>query len=105
MVPLKKILKYDVGFKLKVVEFAKKNNNCGNIRVAPLDKLRELVEQARDAIDPVIVKTPFLKCGIFNSPDGKEDDWLWKDCDDVPVETVDNEWDPYNDALTDADML
>ena len=27
------------------------------------------------------------------------------DCDDVPDETVDNEWDSYNNVLTDADML
>ena len=44
----------------------------------------------------------YQKCGISNSPVA---DWLWKDCDDVPDETVDNEWDPYDDALTDADML
>ena len=35
----------------------------------------------------------------------EEEDWLWKDCDNVPDETVYNEWDPYNDALTEADML
>ena len=25
-------------------------------------------------------------------------------CDDVPDETVDNDWDPFDDALADADM-
>ena len=53
----------------------------------------------------MIVKKSFLKCFISNSPDGEEDDWLWKDCDDVPDITVDNKWYPYDDALADADML
>ena len=87
------------------MEFAKKNNNCGNIRAEPLDLLGEWVEQAWDAIDLVIEKRSSLMCGISNSPDGEEDDWLMKECDDVLDETVDNEWDPSDDALTDADML
>ena len=64
---------------------------CENIRATPLVLLCEWVVQAWDAIDPVIVKKSFLNCGISNSPDGEEDDWLWKGCDDVPSETVDNE--------------
>ena len=27
------------------------------------------------------------------------------DCDDVPDETADNEWDPYYNTLTDANMM
>ena len=32
MAPQRKRLKYDVGFKLKLVIFAKKNNNCAAAR-------------------------------------------------------------------------
>ena len=84
MVPPRKRLKYNACFKLKLVEFAKKNNNCGNIRAAPLDIYCEWVEQAWDAINPMIVKKYFLMCGISNAPDGEEDDWLPKDCDELP---------------------
>ena len=89
----------------QVVEFVKKDNNCGNIQATPRDLLCDWVGRAWDTTDPVIVKMSFLKCGMSNAPDGEEDDWWRKDCDDVPDETVDNELDPYDDALADADML
>ena len=55
--------------------------------------------------NPVIVKKSFMKCSISNSPDGERDDCLWKDSDNVPDQTVDNELDPYDDALPEVDML
>ena len=53
----------------------------GNMRAPPLDLLCEWVVCAWAAIDAKIVENSFLKCGISNSLDGEEDDWLWKDMD------------------------
>ena len=50
----------------------------------------------------MIVEKSFVKCGISNWPDGEEDYWLRKDCDDVPDEADNNECDPYDNAVTDA---
>lgn len=70
------------------------------MRAAPLELLCEWVIRAWDAIDPTIVKSSFKKCGISNSMDGEEDDWIWKDDDG----TDNGEWDPYDDGLTDQQM-
>lgn len=55
-----------------------------------------------DAIDPITIKKT-QKCGISNSLDGMEDDWVWKDVEITDL--ADDEWDPYTDTLIDADIL
>ena len=51
----------------------------------------------------------FLKCGISNSLDGEEDDWLSKGMDaEDDTADAEEEWDPYDDVLTgltDAETL
>ena len=58
---------------------------------------------------PFFVGISFLKCGISNSLDGEEDDWLWKDMDaEDDTADAEEEWDPYDDVLmglTDAETL
>ena len=48
----------------------------GNMHAPPLDLLCEWVVHAWAAIDAKIVENFFLKCGISNSLDREEDDWL-----------------------------
>ena len=64
-----------------IIDGEKTFTKGGNMRAPPLDLLCEWVVRAWAAIDAKIVENSFLKCGISNSLDGEEDDWLWKDMD------------------------
>ena len=62
------------------------------------------MEQAWDAIDPVIVKKSFLNAAYPIHQMERRTIGSRKAVMMCQVETVDNEWGPYDDSLTDADM-
>ncbi|KAJ1108820.1 hypothetical protein NDU88_006190 [Pleurodeles waltl] len=74
----------------------------GNMRAPQLDVLCKFVIKAWNDIDAETVIKSFKKCGISNSLDGMEDDYLWHDKEKAEAETTpsDAELDPYDDCLT-----
>ncbi|KAJ1206561.1 hypothetical protein NDU88_001964 [Pleurodeles waltl] len=74
----------------------------GNMRAPQLDVLCKFVIKAWNDIDAETVIKSFKKCGISNSLDGMEDDYLWQDEEKAEAETTpsDTELDPYDDCLT-----
>ena len=56
--------------------------------------------KAWNDIDAETVIKSFKKCGISNSLDGMEDDYLWKDEEETEATPSDLEFDPYDDCLT-----
>ncbi|KAJ1086507.1 hypothetical protein NDU88_004529 [Pleurodeles waltl] len=74
----------------------------GNMRAPQLDVLCKFVIKAWNDIDAETVIKSFKKCGISNSLDGMEDDYLWQDEEKPEAETTpsDTELDPYDDCLT-----
>ena len=92
-----------------IIDGEKTFTKGGNMHAPPLDLLCEWVVCAWAAIDAKIVENSFLKCGILNSLDGEEDNWLWKDMDaEDDTADAEEEWDPYDDVLTgltDAETL
>ncbi|KAJ1130292.1 hypothetical protein NDU88_008646 [Pleurodeles waltl] len=74
----------------------------GNMRAPQLDVLCKFVIKAWNDIDAETVIKSFKKCGISNSLDGMEDDYLWQDEEKAEDETTpsDTELDPYDDCLT-----
>ena len=92
-----------------IIDGEKTFTKGGNMRASPLDLLCEWVVCAWAAIDAKILENSFLKCGISNSLDEEEDDWLWKDMDaEDDTADAEEEWDPYDNVLTgltDAETL
>ncbi|KAJ1211543.1 hypothetical protein NDU88_006901 [Pleurodeles waltl] len=74
----------------------------GNMRAPQLDVLCKFVIKAWNDIDAETVIKSFKKCGISNSLDGMEVDYLWQDEEKAEAETTpsDTELDPYDDCLT-----
>ncbi|KAJ1113543.1 hypothetical protein NDU88_001785 [Pleurodeles waltl] len=74
----------------------------GNMRAPQLDVLCKFVIKAWNDIDAETVIKSFKKCGISNSLDGMEDDYLWQDEEKTEAETTpsDTELDPHDDCLT-----
>ena len=79
MAPARKRMKYDAGFKLKVVEFAKKTNNCAVAREFTISE--KLVRDWRKA-EVELRKMPKTKCarrgGKANWPELEDEvtDWV-----------------------------
>ena len=79
MAPARKRMKYDAGFKLKVVEFAKKTNNCAAAREFTISE--KLVRDWRKA-EIELQKMPKTKCarrgGKVNWPELEDEvtDWV-----------------------------
>ncbi|KAK9398934.1 hypothetical protein NXF25_013903 [Crotalus adamanteus] len=74
----------------------------GNMHAPQLDVLCKFVIKAWNDIDAETVIKSFKKCGVSNSLDGMEDDYLWQDEEEAKAETTpsDMEFDPYDDCLT-----
>uniref|UniRef100_K7FGA6 HTH CENPB-type domain-containing protein n=1 Tax=Pelodiscus sinensis TaxID=13735 RepID=K7FGA6_PELSI len=73
----------------------------GNMRVPQLDVLCNCHKSLNDIDAETVIKS-FKKCGISNSLDGMEDDFLWQDEGEAKAEATpsDSELDPYDDCLT-----
>lgn len=71
------------------------------MRAPQLDVLRQFVIKAWNDIDAQTVIKSFKKCGISNSLDGMEDEYLWQDEEEAEAEATssDTELDPYDDCL------
>ena len=67
-----------------------------------LDVLCNFVIKAWNDIDVETVIKSFKKCGIWNSLDGMENDYLWKDEEEAEAEAKpsESEFGPYDDCLT-----
>ncbi|KAJ1185842.1 hypothetical protein NDU88_002629 [Pleurodeles waltl] len=74
----------------------------GNMRAPQLDVLCKFVIKTWNDIDAETVIKSFKKCGISNSLDGMEDDYLWQDEEKAEADTTpsDTALDPYDDCLT-----
>lgn len=72
------------------------------MRAPQLDVLCNFVIKAWNDITEETVIRSFKKCGISNSLDGMEDDFLWQDEGEAEAEATpsDSEFDPYDDCLT-----
>ncbi|KAJ1083454.1 hypothetical protein NDU88_003613 [Pleurodeles waltl] len=110
MAPPARRKKYEAGFKLKVVNFAMEHNNCAAARqygvTEKMVRDRKANEKALKSMPRAEIKLYMMmkslkKCGISNSLDGMEDDYLWQDEEKAEAETTpsDTELDPYDDCL------
>ncbi|KAJ1199001.1 hypothetical protein NDU88_002839 [Pleurodeles waltl] len=63
-------------------------------------------EKALKSMPRETVIKSFKKCGISNSLDGMEDDYLWQDEEKAKAEITpsDTELDPYNDCFTNVPL-
>lgn len=59
-----------------------------NMRAPQLDVLCQFVIKAWNDIDAQTVIKSFKKCGISNSLDGMEDDYLWQDEEEAEAEAT-----------------
>lgn len=78
----------------------------GSMRAPGLDMLCQFIIKAWNDIPEEIVINSFKKCGISNSLDGMEDDFLWATSEAVNSDDEaaddnpgDAEFDPYDEAL------
>ncbi|VEL41420.1 unnamed protein product [Protopolystoma xenopodis] len=71
------------------------------MRAPQLDVLCQFVIAWNDIDAETVVKS-FKKCGISNSFDGMEDDYLWQDEEEAGAESTpsNTEFDPYDDCLS-----
>lgn len=62
----------------------------------------KFVIKAWNDTDAETVIKSFKKCGLSNSLDGMENDYLWQDEEEAEAETTpsDTEFNPYDDGLT-----
>lgn len=76
----------------------------GNMRAPTLKVLCDFVIKSWDAIRVETVIKSFKKCGLSNSMDGEEDNFLWEenDSDDSP-DDENNDSNPYNDLYISDD--
>lgn len=86
-----------------LMEGEKTFTKTGNIRVAPIDVVCNMIIEAWNDINSEIVIKAFKKCGISNSLDGTEDDILWDSDAGDETESVE-EWDPYDNEVNEPDF-
>lgn len=71
----------------------------GAMGAASLDVLCDFVIKSWEKVKVETVIKSFKKCGISNAMDGTEDDLLWDTDDEGETDSLDTEWDPYDELL------
>ena len=85
-----------------MIEGQKSFTAGGNIKAAPLSTVCSWVDESWKGLSQDMVSRSFKKCSISNAIDGTEDEILWDDEEDDEEEEMEEEYDIYDDKLTEG---